>query len=59
MGWSHPGAVFYLTLSILAVIVLVRLFWYRNRPDIRKYVYRELMVVVAVTAAYLLPKLFL
>jgi hypothetical protein len=59
MGWSHPGAVFYLTLSILAVIVLVRLFWYRNRPDIRKYVYRELMVVVIVTAAYLLPKLFL
>ena len=59
MDLSQPGAVFHIWMWILAMVVLVRLFWYRNRPDIRKYVYRELMVVVAVTAAYLLPKLFL
>ena len=59
MGWSHPGAVVHITLSILAVVVLVRLFLYRNRPDIRKYVYRDVMVVAFLAASYVLTKLFL
>jgi hypothetical protein len=59
MGWSHPGAVVHITLLILAVVTLVRLFWYRNRPDRRKYVYQELMLVAFFAAVYVLTILFL